>query len=281
MVDIMKYNKLKLNDLSRNIIECNGDYRLFCFDVDDVIFNTAPIMQMILESIDRRATKKYRVEKQSETSQTAKEANKRSYTLLDAILEERTCTIENEKGQNEHLDFTKPLIDYEELYSDKYLFPLAIEFIKYMIATKGENDFFIFVSHRNPEREGEVKTRRLYELLPEIDGVITLPFHEKVGADEPTNKGIWVKNILGLDNLDNAILIDNDPTNGKRFRKLNGFDIRYLPEGFKDEHTLYDHMSKLTNLDPYMINFILTLIKYSRENPEYAEELDKVKIKKL
>ena len=60
MVDIMKYNELKLTELKEKIKDCNGAYRLFCIDVDDVLFDIIPVMQKVLASIDYRATNKYR-----------------------------------------------------------------------------------------------------------------------------------------------------------------------------------------------------------------------------
>lgn len=282
MVNIMKYNDLKLNGLKARIKRCNGDYRLFCFDVDDVLFNIIPKMQEILENIDYRATNKYRAETSKESSEDSKMENEKSYLILDAILEEHKCIIENDDGKKEELDFSKPLIDYEKLYVNENLFPSAIEFIKFMIANKNEKDFFIFVSHRNPEREAIIKTQRLYELVPEIDGIITPPFHEEIGADEMSNKGLKVIDVLELDNLDNCILIDNSKSNGIRWRKLGGYDIRFLPEGFQTYHTLTDHMSKITNLDPYKIQFCLSYIEYARLHPKYPNEVHQLeKTKRL
>lgn len=274
MVDIMKYNKTRLNELSKNIMDCNGDYRLFCIDVDDVLFDVAPLVQAILERIDYRATNKYREEIIRETPRDSQDGFKMSYTILDAILEESKCVVEKDNGQKEALDFAKPLIDYEQLYSNENLFPGAVEFVNYMLKNKSFNDFFIFVSHRNPEREGVIKTRRLYELFPGIDGVITLPFHEKVGSSKMNDKGLWVMQTLLLENLDNAILIDNSKTNGKNWRNRNGIDIRYLPEGFSDKHSITDHLSKLTNMDPHMIQFALSFIEFARKYPEYPAVLE-------
>ena len=282
MVDIMKYNELKLTEWKEKIKDCNGAYRLFCIDVDDVLFDIIPVMQKVLASIDYRATNKYREEISKETSEDAKAEFKKSYLILDAILEEHKCIIENDEGKKEKLDFSKPLIDYEKFYVDENLFPLAIEFIKFMILNKSKNDFFIFVSHRNPVREAIIKTRRLYELVPEIDGIITPPFHEEIGAEQMSNKGLFVMQLLELDNLDNCILIDNSKSNGIRWRKLGGYDIRFLPEGFQSYHTLTDHMSKITNLDPYMIQFCISYIKYARIHPEYPDEIHEFeKVKKL
>lgn len=282
MVDIMKFNKTKLNELSKKIMECNGDYKLLCIDVDDVVFRIAPLMQKIFGRIDKRSTNKYRERIVKETPQDSQAGFKMSYAILNAILEETKCVIEKDNGQTEELDFSMPLIDYEALYSDENLYPLVVDFINNMIKNKEPNEFFIFVSHRNPEREGVIKTRRLYELFPEIDGVITLPFHEKVGSSKVNDKGLWVMQTLLLENLDKAILIDNSKSNGKTWRSRNGIDIRFLEDGFDEDSTLTDHMFKIDNLDPHMIQFALSFIDYVRKHPEYAEEVEnREKIKKL
>ena len=74
---------------------------------------------------------------------------KKDVTILNYnVSKSQLITIETEKGFRlikEYLDFTKPLIDYEELYLDKNLYENAIEFIKYMMSMKGENDYFIFI----------------------------------------------------------------------------------------------------------------------------------------
>ena len=279
MVDIMKKNKIKLNELSKNIMYCNGDYRLYCIDVDDVIFNVAGIMQKILEKIDYRATNKFREEIAKETSADYDREREKHLIILNAILEETKCIVKKDRGQDEILDFTEPLIDYKALYTDKYLFPGVVENLNNIIENRGENEFFIFVSHRNPEREAIIKTERLYELFPEIDGVITLPFREN---GKMTDKGLCVQQTLLLENLDNSILIDNSRSNCLMWRDRNGIDIRFLPEGFNERHTLSDHMTKLAVSDPYMLQFCLSYIEYSRLHPEYTEEIDsKQKVKKL
>lgn len=278
--DIMKYNKIKISELSKKIAETNGDYRLICIDVDDVIFDIANLMQEILADIDYRATNKYReMIVNDETSEDAKLEFKKSYKILDAILEENKCVVEKENGQKEYLDFTKPLIDYEKVYEDKNLFPLAIQYVKNMIANRGPNEYYIFLSHRNPIREGIIKTKRLYELIPEIDGIITLPFHE--GTNEMTDKGLWVLQTLQLDNLNNAILIDNSKSNCKKWRAREGIDIRFEPDGFNVTHSLADHLSRLTELDSYNLQLCYSFIKYVRDNPGYADLYEhKIKVKR-
>ena len=276
MVDLMKHNKLNLNDLSKRIMDCNGDYRLFCIDVDDVVFNVAPIMQEILKRIDFRATNEYRERISKLTPEAYEEEKRKSFLILNAILEETKCKIENDNGitiKTQELDFTSPIINYEELYSDCNLFPYAVEYINYLLENRNKNDFFIFASHRNPEREGEIKTRRLYELFPKIDGVITLPFHKELGAAKSNPKSLCVMQTLQLDNLNNAWLIDNSKPNCKDFRSNSGRSIGYIPDGFNEYDSLDDHMSKLVNLDPFNLQFCLSYIQHVIKHPEYVDEI--------
>lgn len=282
MKNIVEYNKLKRLDLMKKLLESGEEARLFCIDVDDVIFDTDKFVQQKLEEIDYRATRKYREEISHETSEDARDLVSQSFNILDAILEETVYVdYDDEKEKTSLISY--PVLDYEEIYQDSNLIPGTVEFINEMLKNRGEHDYFIFVSHRNPEREGVIKTRRLYELFPEIDAVETLPFHAEPGVKTMNSKAVFIKEIYNLDNLNNCCLIDNSKNNCKDFRKYGGYDIRYLPEGFNDKHTLADHMSKLTNLDPYMIQFAISYIKYSRSNPNYVSkvdiDMDKVKVK--
>ena len=97
-----------------------------------------------------------------------------------------------------------------------------------------------------------------------------------------TDKGLWVQQTLLLENLDNCILIDNSKSNCKKWRKRNGVDVRFLPDGYITCHTLADHISKLANLDPFMLQLALSFIQYARIHPEYVDEFDQpMKVKKL
>lgn len=287
MVDIMEYNKLKRIELVNRIVKCNGKYRLFCIDVDDVVFNTDPVMQEVLENFSvkgaaTKATKKYREQIAKETSEDSLAEMKKSFAMLDAILEETEYEydIETLNGFKIKRKVRFDEIDYEKIYSSENLFKNAVEFINFMIANKGEDDFFIYLSHRNPVREGETKTRRLYELTPGIDAVVTLPYHIEFGSKDVNSKGLWIKQYLDLDNLDNCYLIDNSKSNGKDWRKHGGIDIRYLPSGFSNSHSLSDHMAKLADLDPYNIQFCIAYIEYARNHPEYSCEKEMIKVKK-
>ena len=273
MKSIMEFNKLKRIELMKKIMECDGKYRLFCIDVDDVIFNTDPYVQVKLEEIDYRATRKYREEIASESSEDAKEATQKHYDILDAILEE-TMYVDYDDRKDRIIKRNYKTLDYEDIYRDTNLFMESVSYINNLLSQRRENDFFIFISHRNPEREGVTKTRRLYELFPEIDAVETIPFHEEKGSKKVNSKALYIKEMYALDNLDKCILIDNSRGNCLDFRKNGGMDIRFLPEGFKKRHTLSDHLSKISDLDPTMLQFAISYIKYARKHPDYVDEVD-------
>lgn len=283
MKNIVEYNTLKKLKLIENILKCNGNYKLICIDVDDVIFNTDPFVQEKLEQIDHRATKKYREEIAKETSEDMRESLCKSFDILDAILEE-TLYIDYDDEKEKTTRRSYKTLDYDEIYQDKNLILSSVQYIKNMLSNRGENEFFIFLSHKNPDREGLVKAKRLYELFPEIDVVETLPFHIEPGSKSVNSKALWIKQVYGLDNLDNCYLIDNSKSNCKDFRKHGGYDIRFLPDGFNKSHNLADKFSKLDSLDPYMIQFAISYIKYARENSNYIDSVDinlEEKIKKL
>lgn len=279
MVNLNEFNRNKIIKLINNIQECNGNYVLYAIDVDDVVYNTEPVMQRVLMSIDSRATKKYREKIAGETSEDSVYEIGKSFAILDAILEETPYVDEKENGTYQTTVY--PKINYEMIYDLENLMPNAISNINGMLKNRAKNEFFIYLSHINPPREGEIKTRRLYELTPGIDAVMTLPYHVKPGTKEVSSKADFLKTSLALDTLKNCILIDNSKSNGRDWRYRGGTDIRFLPEGHELDADLADRIMKLTYLDPYVIGQSLVLINYLKEHPDYnIEESSKKLIKK-
>ena len=284
--NILEYNKLKRLKLMNEIIKCDGDYRLFCIDVDEVVYTIDKYVQGELEKRDHRATKKYREEIASETSEDMRSSLNKSFDILDAILEETEYT-DYDEDTDKVVKRNYKKLDYERIYQDKHLIKSSYLYLKQILQNRRSNDFFIFISHRNPEREGIVKIIKLYELFPEIDAIETIPFHIEVGSKVVNSKANYIKDMYALDSLDNCILIDDSRTNGKDFRKHGGMDIRFLPNGFTENHTLSDHLSKISDLNPNRIQLALSYIKCARQNPDNVEEIDEfiadtvTKIKKL
>lgn len=274
-MNIEEFNRRKQVQLINNIMNCHGDYQLVCIDVDDVMYNTDVIMQEILASIDARATKEYRGEISRETSEDSLAEIQKSFAILNAILEEYPYLEDLENGTTKVNNY--PKIDYSKIYKPENLIPGSVEAVNQMLEMrdqKGEKKyFFIYLSHRNPEREGLEKMLQLYKLTPKIDAILTLPYHIEVGSKEVSSKGAWVKQSLALDNLNNCILVDNSKSNCKEWRKQGGIDIRYLTEGFENPYVLEDHLLRLPSLDPYAIQFALSGIKYIRENPNYLDTI--------
>lgn len=275
-MNIEEFNRRKQVQLINNIMNCHGDYQLVCIDVDDVMYNTDVIMQEILASIDARATKEYRGEISRETSEDSLAEIQKSFAILNAILEEYPYLEDLENGTTKVNNY--PKIDYSKIYKPENLIPGSVEAVNQMLEMrdqKGEKKyFFIYLSHRNPEREGLEKMLQLYKLTPKIDAILTLPYHIEVGSKEVSSKGAWVKQSLALDNLNNCILVDNSKSNCKEWRKQGGIDIRYLTEGFESPYVLEDHLLRLPSLDPYAIQFALSGIKYIRENPNYLDTIN-------
>lgn len=274
-MNIEEFNRRKQVQLINNIMNCHGDYQLVCIDVDDVMYNTDVIMQEILASIDARATKEYRGEISRETSEDSLAEIQKSFAILNAILEEYPYLEDLENGTTKVNNY--PKIDYSEIYKPENLIPGSVEAVNQMLEMRDQKGdkkyFFIYLSHRNPEREGLEKMLQLYKLTPKIDAILTLPYHIEVGSKEVSSKGAWVKQSLALDNLNNCILVDNSKSNCKEWRKQGGIDIRYLTEGFENPYVLEDHLLRLPSLDPYAIQFALSGIKYIRENPNYLDTI--------
>ena len=275
-MNIEEFNRRKQVQLINNIMNCHGDYQLVCIDVDDVMYNTDVIMQEILASIDDRATKEYRGEISRETSEDSLAEIQKSFAILNAILEEYPYLEDLENGTTKVNNY--PKIDYSKIYKPENLIPGSVEAVNQMLEMRDQKGdkkyFFIYLSHRNPEREGLEKMLQLYKLTPKIDAILTLPYHIEVGSKEVSSKGAWVKQSLALDNLNNCILVDNSKSNCKEWRKQGGIDIRYLTEGFESPYVLEDHLLRLPSLDPYAIQFALSGIKYIRENPNYLDTIN-------
>lgn len=231
-------------------------------------------MQDKLATLDFRSTKKYREIISKETSEDALTEINKSFAILDSILEEREYVEELENGETRVHNY--PKINYSDVYKSKNLLPNAINYVNYMLNNREENCFFIYLSHRNPEREGLEKMLELYRLTPGIDAILTLPYHIEAGSKKVNSKALWVKQSLVLENLDNCILIDNSKSNCKDWRKHGGTDIRFLTDGFPKEFDLEEHLLRLPSLDPYAIQFAISCIEYirKRENKDYLENMN-------
>ena len=285
-MDIMEFNESKRQELIEKIRNCGDDYTILVLDVDNVIYNSNPIMQKLIGERDYRATDEARIFYAKEGSEDSKLAHVNSYKILDAILEE-TAYEDYDEELDEYITRRYKPIDYEEVYVSETLFPGVKERLNGILNNREDNFFVIACSHRNPVSEGIVKTKKLYEEFPGLDFVITMPFHVEIGSGEMNSKAEFVKKLLLLDDLHNCILIDDAKKNCVDFRKHNGMDIKFLPNGHKahNEDKPSDHLSKLNELDPYMIQFCISYIEYLRKNREYYYEVNKdveeVKVKKL
>ena len=140
--NILEYNKLKRLKLMNELIKYNGDYRLFCIDVDEVVFTIDAYVQGELEKRDHRATKKYREEIASETSEDMRSSLNKSFDILDAILEE-TEYVDYNEDTDKSIKRNYKKIDYERIYQDKHLIISFINFKRFNLLYS-KILFFIF-----------------------------------------------------------------------------------------------------------------------------------------
>lgn len=278
MDNLERFNLERLKKLRSRIEKCKGDYTLYAIDVDDVVYDTDPVMQRILGEIDKRATTFYREEIAREPSEDSTQEMEKSFKILNAILEETPYYEEQFDGSFRKIDY--PRINYNSVYIDENLLNKSIPYMNQMLRNREDNEFYIYLSHCNPEREGIIKTERLYEHTPKIDGIMTLPFHVEVGKSEISSKAKHLLTNLQIDSLTNCVLIDNSKRNCRDWRNYGGTDIRFLPTGHAPNEDDIDRITKISSLDPRLIKRSLELIKYLRANPICNEESTKKLIKK-
>lgn len=258
--EIIKKNTERIIDLAKNIFKSNGEFRLFCIDIDDVMVNFEQWKEDQLERIDYMATKKYREEKVSEPSEDSRIDIEKSYERLDDILEEKKPKY-------------KDLINYKEFYTDpKNLIPGSVESINNLLKSRQPGDYFIFLSHYNTEKESNIKIKQFLDYCPDIDGVVTLSFHDKNG--KRSSKFAHILSLLQIpeEYAQNVIIIDNTNTNVKDFINNGGMAIRYLIEGYQGHYNIKDHQTKIRNLGPDDVNRAYAAIQNERENPDYYKD---------
>lgn len=274
---IMSYNLKKLVELREKIKELGDDYTILSIDVDGVVYNTS-IMQEILASIDFRSTKKYRSLIANEETEDFKMDSKKSYAILNAILEETPFQDDENMRYGVPQRIVYPKIDYKRVYKDENIVKndetgvTTVDYIRYIIENKPDNVFVIFNTHYNMEHESFEKIKELYRLFPNIDGVLAMPYHKTIGSNECTNKAVELRQRLGIPNVKNVIHIDDLKKNCTDIREDGGMDIRFLEFGYDETHTLGDRFTRISNLDPYYLSFIISYINYKREHPEYEME---------
>ena len=274
---IMAYNSRKIGELRDKIRDLGDDYTILSIDVDGVVYNTS-IMQEILEEIDFRSTKKYRSLIANEETEDFKIDSKKSYAILNAILEETPFQDDENMRYGVPQRIVYPKIDYKRVYKDENFVKNAetgittVDYIRHIMENKPDNVFVIFNTHYNMEHESFEKIKELYRLFPNIDGIIAMPYHKTIGSNECNNKADKLRERLGKDVVRNVIHIDDLKKNCTDIRESGGMDIRFLEFGYDDTHTLGDRFTRIANLDPYYLSFVISYIEFKRKYPEYEME---------
>lgn len=165
-------NEQKLKDLSQKVLralEQGIPFRILGLDIDNTLINDNPIRTRMLKDILK--------EEYDVTMQRANDlflTGKPDDIALSSILIGNMLDKVYEEGEPKFVG----KMDYKQIYRLENFFPGAIDFVRYLLMTKGEYDFVVLVSHKNVLREAHDKIDLMYDTFPEIDGIYLPNYHD-------------------------------------------------------------------------------------------------------
>lgn len=298
MNNALRVNELKKGHFIKNILkECQQgtDFRIICFDIDNVIINEKNLKEEQIKLIDERATSEYHDRMiKDKTAEDRKEIDREYYDLFDRVLEE----VDPEyKGR----------IDYDAIYNDSNLFKYygnltVADAINSLINNRRLNDYFILLSHYNPEREAVKKIQYFSKLFPQIDAIVTVPFHKEPYQKGKNRKMTSKMGYLLLDvlapvfrlfpNIRNHIyMVDDSRSVSKDTISKSIKSIPYLPSKRNPAGTNFNGITNpgiLTDLTPNNLQMAIAyhdycFNQYSSEiakDSDFEKEITKIKKKK-
>lgn len=216
--------------------------RILCIDFDDVIFNTKPAVEKIIDGIEEKATGKYlkRIIAETKDADEKTKLEREHYNYKDRVLEEVD-------------DKYKGLIDYDAIFSTDDVFPGTIDYINYLINC-GYYEKVYILSHCNVEREVEAKKRFLKRFFSNLE-LISVPYHiEKYRPNlerKPTSKAEYFMKYTGITDLSRCTLIDDSNSNCNNWRDHGGIAIKYNASG-----SMNFEYQEINSLHPFAINII-------------------------
>lgn len=166
-------NEQKLRELSQKILramELGVPFRILGLDIDNTLINDNPIRTRMLKQI---LGEEYDV-----TMQRANDlflTGKPDDIALSSILIGNMLDKVLEEGEEQFVG----KMDYKQIYRHENFFPGAIDFVRYLLQSKGEYDFVVLVSHKNVTRESNEKIDLMYDTFPEIDGIYLPNYHDQ------------------------------------------------------------------------------------------------------
>lgn len=171
LINKIAINESKHKELEKKImyaIENHKGFRILAIDIDNTLIDDNPLRDKMLreilgdeyDMIMQRADEMYKSGKPDDMALSSFLIG----DMYDRVYEEA------------ELRFVGKM-RYNEIYTIDRFFPGTIEFVKNLLATKGEFDFVILLSHHNVPREANSKINLMYEVFPTLDGIYLPRYH--------------------------------------------------------------------------------------------------------
>lgn len=171
LINKIAINESKHKELEKKImyaIENHKGFRILAIDIDNTLIDDNPLRDKMLREIlgdeydviMQRADEMYKSGKPDDMALSSFLIG----DMYDRVYEEA------------ELRFVGKM-RYNEIYTIDRFFHGTIEFVKNLLATKGEFDFVVLLSHHNVPREANSKINLMYEVFPTLDGIYLPRYH--------------------------------------------------------------------------------------------------------
>ena len=171
LINKIAINESKHKELCNKVakaIENHQGFRILALDIDNTLIDDNPLRDKMLREIlgdeydviMQRADEMYKSGKPDDMALSSSLIG----DMYDRVYEEA------------ELRFVGKM-RYHEIYTIDRFFPGTIEFVRNLLATRGENDFVVLLSHHNVPREANAKINLMYEVFPTLDGIYLPRYH--------------------------------------------------------------------------------------------------------
>ncbi len=166
-------NEARQKELSNrvfNAIENHQPFRIIALDIDNTLINDKPLREIMMREIlgeeyevtMQRADEMFRTGNPDDIALSSALIG----NMLDRVLEEAEARFVGR-------------MRYNEIYRIENFFPRTIEFVRSLLASRGENDFVILLSHHNVDREAHAKIDLMYDVFPGLNGIYLPKYHNE------------------------------------------------------------------------------------------------------
>ena len=173
LINKIAINESKHKELRNKIIyaiENHIAFRILAIDIDNTLIDDNPLRYIMLREI---LGEEYDVimQRADEMYKSGKTDDMALSSFLIGDMYDRVY----EEAEQRFVGKMR----YNEIYTIDRFFPGTIEFVRSLLATKGEYDFVVLLSHHNVPREANSKINLMYEVFPTLDGIYLPRYHDE------------------------------------------------------------------------------------------------------